>query len=135
MIEAHASGTFEVKLSSQPPVLGVGDSTLGRMAIDKQFSGDLEASSLGQMLAAMTEVSGSAGYVAIERIIGTLRGRRGSFVLQHSGSMNRGVPSLSVSVVPDSATEELVGLVGSMTIELADGKHLYHFDYTLPDPL
>lgn len=130
---SQAIGTFEIKMSPQPPVLGVGDPSVGRMALDKQFSGDLEARSLGQMLAAQTEVKGSAGYVAIERVTGTLGGRRGSFVLQHSGTLNRGAPSLSVTVVPDSGTEELVGLTGSMTIEVADGQHSYRFDYTLPD--
>ena len=129
-----ASGTFEVKLSPQAPVLGVGDPSLNRMALDKWFSGDLEARSLGQMLAAQTEVEGSAGYVAIERVVGTLEGRSGSFVLQHSGTLDRGAPSLSVSVVPDSGTEGLVGLTGSMRIDRVDGKHFYHFDYTLPDP-
>ncbi len=129
----QATGTFEVKLSPQAHILGVGDPSVGRMAIDKRFSGDLEGSSLGQMLAAQAGVEGSAGYVAIERVVGTLGGRRGAFVLQHSGTLDRGAPSLSVTVVPDSGTEELVGLVGSMTIDRVDGKHLYRFDYTLPD--
>ena len=101
------------------------------MLIDKQFRGDLDATSKGQMLAAMTEVKGSAGYVAIEKVTGALQGRRGTFVLQHSGSMNRGAPALVVSVVPDSGTEELVGLSGTMMIDVTDGKHLYTFDYTL----
>lgn len=130
----QAVGTFEVKLTPQPPVLGVGDPAVGRMAIDKTFAGDLEATSLGQMLAARTAVDGSAGYVAIERVVGALGGRRGSFVLQHSGTMNRGLPGLSVTVVPDSGTEELVGLAGSMAIELAGGKHSYRFDYALTSP-
>ena len=129
----QASGIFEIKITPQAHVLGVGDPTLVRMALDKRFSGDLEASSLGQMLASNPGVEGSAGYVAIERVVGTLGGRSGSFVLQHSGTLNRGAPSLSVAVVPDSGTEGLLGLVGSMTIERVDGKHLYRFDYTLPD--
>src|SRR5437868_15518894 len=108
----HANGTFEVTLLPQ----GAGDtaegSALGRMSIDKQFHGDLEATSKGEMLTAMGTVKGSAGYVAIERVSGTLSGRRGSFALQHTGSMNRGAPTLSVTVVPDSGTEQLAGLTG-----------------------
>jgi len=101
------------------------------MSIDKQFHGDLEATSKGEMLSAMTSVKGSAGYVAIERVSGTLHGRHGTFILQHSGTMTRGAPQLSVTVVPDSATGELVGLTGKMTIKIADGKHSYDFEYTL----
>jgi hypothetical protein len=128
---SHATGTFEVKLSPQPPDASVGDPTVGRMAIDKQFHGDLEATSKGQMLTAMTDTKGSAGYVALERVAGTLGGRSGSFALQHSGTMTRGIPRLSVTVVPDSGTGELAGLDGQMTIEVADGKHRYDFAYTL----
>ena len=106
---------------------------MGRMTIDKQFHGDLEAASKGQMLSAMTEVKGSAGYVAMERVTGTLSGRSGSFVLQHSASMTRGAPQLSVTVVPDSGTGELAGLSGNLAIEIVDKKHFYSFDYTLPE--
>jgi len=125
----HATGTFEVKLAPQP----VDDPGLGRMTIDKQFHGDLEATSKGQMLSAATDVKGSAGYVAIERVTGTLHGRRGTFVLQHSGTMTRGTPQLSVTVVPDSGTGALAGLSGKMTIQMDAGKHSYEFDYTLPE--
>jgi hypothetical protein len=128
---SHATGTFEVKLSPQPPDASVGDPSVGRMAIDKQFHGDLEATSKGQMLTAMTDTKGSAGYVALERVAGTLGGRSGSFALQHSGTMTRGIPRLSVTVVPDSGTGELAGLDGQMTIEVAEGKHRYDFAYTL----
>jgi hypothetical protein len=128
----HASGTFEVKLNPQPPDDKVGDPTVGRMSIEKQFHGDLEATSKGQMLTAMTDVKGSAGYVAIERVRGTLHGRSGSFALQHSGTMTRGTPQLSVTVVPDSGTGQLVGLAGTMDIKITDGKHFYEFEYTLP---
>ena len=107
--------------------------TLGRMSIDKQFHGDLEATSKGEMLTAGTGVKGSAGYVAIERVTGTLHGRSGSFVLQHSGTMTRGAPQLTITVVPDSGTGELAGLAGRMTIEIADGKHSYDFEYTLAE--
>jgi hypothetical protein len=125
----HARGTFEVKLTPQPADSGA--PAVGRMSIDKQFHGDLEATSKGQMLAAVTSVKGSAGYVAIEQVTGSLRGRSGTFVLQHSGTMTRGAPQQIVSVVPDSGTGELVGLTGTMTITIADGKHSYDFEYTL----
>ena len=102
------------------------------MSIDKEISGDLVATTNGQMLSAGTETKGSAGYVAIERVDGTLHGRKGSFTLQHSGTMNRGAPSLSVSVVPDSGTGELVGLIGDFKIIRAEGKHSYEFNYFFP---
>jgi hypothetical protein len=104
------------------------------MSIDKSITGDLVATTTGQMLSAMTEVKGSAGYVAIERVDGVLDGRRGTFVLQHSGSMTRGAPSLSVTVVPDSGTGELAGLAGEFRIIVAEGRHSYEFDYSLPRP-
>ena len=126
----HASGTFEVKLNPQTDDR-VGDPTVGRMSLDKQFHGDLEAASKGQMLTAMTDVKGSAGYVAIERVTGKLHGHSGTFALQHSGSMARGAPQLTITVVPDSGTGELVGLAGKMTIDIVDGKHSYDFEYTL----
>ncbi|MGA3324881.1 MAG: DUF3224 domain-containing protein [Terriglobia bacterium] len=130
----HARGSFEVKLTPQKPDNPVAESAnLGRMSIDKKFSGDLEATSKGEMLSAMTEVKGSAGYVAIERVSGTLHGRSGTFVLQHNGTMTRGAPELSITVVPDSGTSQLVGLAGKMTIKIVDGKHFYEFDYTLPE--
>ena len=131
-VTAHASGTFEVKLTPQASDDKSQDPSLGRFTIDKQIHGDLEAVGKGQMLTAGTSVKGSAGYVAIERIIGTLHGRSGSFTLQHTGTMNRGVPQLSVTVVPDSGTGQLEGLTGSMNIIIADGKHSYEFEYSLP---
>jgi hypothetical protein len=120
---------FEVKVVPQGDQAG--DTNLGRMTIEKQFHGDLEATSKGEMLAAGTGVKGSAGYVAIERVAGILQGRSGSFVLQHSGTMTRGAPQLDISVVPDSGTDQLAGLAGNMTIEITDGKHSYNFEYTL----
>ena len=128
----HASGTFEVKLSPQQDDAAK-EAGLGRMTIDKTFQGDLAASSKGQMLAAMTEVKGSAGYVAIERVTGTLHGHQGSFVLQHNGIMDRNSPQLSVVVVPDSGTDALVGLTGKMMINIADGKHSYEFEYSIAE--
>jgi len=127
----RVSGTFEVKVSPQAPEEGVGDATVGRLALDKQFSGGLVATSKGQMLATQGAVAGSAGYVAMERVIGTLDGKTGTFALQHSGTMTRGAPQLSVTVVPDSGTGELAGLAGRMTIDIVDKKHLYSFEYTL----
>jgi hypothetical protein len=126
-----ARGTFEVKLTPQASDRQPEDSALGRMWLDKEFHGDLEATSRGQMLTAMTDVKGSAGYVAIERVRGILRGRTGSFVLQHTGTMTRGAPNLTITVVPDSATEELAGLSGQMTIIITDGKHSYELEYAL----
>lgn len=132
---AHAIGPFEVKITPQTDDK-IGDPTVGRMAIDKTFHGDLEATSKGQMLTAMTDVKGSAGYVAIERVTGSLRTstgvRTGTFALQHTATMNRGVPELSVTVVPDSGTGQLVGLTGKMNIIITEGKHSYDFEYTLP---
>ena len=108
-------------------------STLAGLTLDKVFRGDLEGTSAGRMLSAGTEVKGSAGYVAIERVSGTLRGRAGTFVLQHNGVMTRGAGQLTITVVPDSGTGDLTGLAGAMTIDITDGKHLYDFEYTLPD--
>jgi len=126
----HATGPFEVKLAPQDDKI---DPVLSRMTIDKQFHGALEATSKGQMLAAGTAVKGSAGYVAIELVTGTLEGRAGTFVLQHSGTMNRGTPALVITVVPDSGTGELAGLTGTMAIVIAEGTYSYNFDYTLPE--
>lgn len=133
-LTTRATGPFEVKLVPQTPDGKFEDATLGRMTIDKQFHGDLEATSKGQMLTGMTATKGSAGYVAIERVTGVLNGRTGTFILQHSATMNRGVPELSVTVVPDSGTGQLEGITGKMNIIIADGKHSYEFEYTLPNP-
>jgi hypothetical protein len=132
-VTTRATGTFDVKLNVLPAYDAAPESKLGRLSIEKQFHGDLDATSKGEMLSAGTGIKNSAGYVAIERVSGTLNGRRGSFVLQHNGTMNRGAPQLSVTVVPDSGTDELVGLSGNLAIVIAsDGKHSYEFDYTLP---
>ena len=128
----HARGTFEVKMTPQPAQDGIGDPGIGRLALDKQFHGDLEATGKGQMLAAGTEVSGSAGYVALERVSGTLHGRSGTFALQHSGTLARGTPQLSIAVVPDSGSGELLGLAGTLAITMTDGQHFYDFEYRLP---
>ncbi len=128
----HATGTFEVKIIPQAPDTDQ-DASLGRMLISKQIHGDIEGTSQGQMLTAGTAVKGSAGYVAIEKITGKLNGRSGSFMLQHTGTMTQGTPHLVISVVPDSGTDQLVGITGTMNIDKADGKHSYQFDYSLPE--
>ena len=123
----RASGSFEVKLNPQDDGP---DAPVGRMTIDKQFQGDLIGTSKGQMvMASSPSVKGSAGYVAIEKVTGTLNGRRGSFYLQHSGTMTRGAGELTITVIPDSGTAELVGLRGKMNIIIADGNHSYEFEY------
>jgi hypothetical protein len=130
-VTSHARGTFDVQLTPQPPDAGARDMLPARLAIDKQFHGDIEGTSHGQMLTASTTVEGSAGYVAIERVRGTLHGRTGSFVLQHSGTLDRGASRLTITVVPDSGTGELVGLTGTLAITIAPGRHAYDFEYTL----
>ena len=131
VVTARATGTFEVKLTPQPTGDAAEGASLGRMTLDKQFRGDLEGTSKGEMLSALTNVKGSAGYVGLERVTGALQGRRGTFVLQHSGTMTRGAPQLVITVVPDSGTGDLTGLAGTMMIDVADGNHSYTFDYTL----
>lgn len=125
----HATGSFEVKLQPQP---AREDAGLGRMSLDKTFNGPLSAMSRGEMLAARTAQEGSAAYVALEAVDGTLDGRKGSFMLVHRGLMDRGAQDLAISVVPDSATGALAGLRGEMKIRIEGGAHYYDFDYTLP---
>jgi hypothetical protein len=128
----HATGLFEVKIVPLDPAFNFEDNPYTRMSIDKQFHGDLEAASKGEMLAAGNPAKGSGGYVAVERVSGSLHGRTGTFVLQHSGTMEHGSFKLNVNVVPDSGTDELQGLRGSMNIIMKEGKHTYDFAYTLP---
>jgi hypothetical protein len=130
---SHAEGTFEVKLSPQSEANSP-TAFLGRLLLDKQFRGDLEATSRGQMLSAGSPAEGSAGYVAIEQVTGRLGGREGSFILQHNGIMRRGKGELTITVVPDSGTGELAGIEGTMTINVTDDGHFYAFKYTLPVP-
>ena len=129
----HATGAFDVKVIPEGTDDKAEGSTLGRMSIDKQYHGDLDGTSKGQMLTAGTEVKGSAGYVAMERFTGTLNGRKGSFVLQHTGTMDRSALQLTITVVPDSGTDQLAGITGKMAIIIADGKHSYDFEYAFPD--
>jgi hypothetical protein len=127
----RARGDFVVTLTPQSTDEITGASTIARLAIDKQFTGDLIGVSKGEMLSAGTPIKGSAGYVAIERVVGALHGRTGTFVLQHSGTMTRGSPELTVSVVPDSGSGALTGLSGTMRIIIEGKRHSYEFDYTI----
>lgn len=128
----HATGAFDVKLNPQAPPDTAEGMTLARLSIDKQFRGDLNATSKGEMLTAASDSNGSAAYVAIERVTGTLHGRRGSFVLMHSGTMTREAQQLTVTVAVGSGTAQLVGLDGTMVITVVDKKHVYDFEYSLP---
>lgn len=127
-----ASGPFDVKLAPQPTPYDATTTRMGRMSIDKRYHGDLEATGTGEMLTGGTEVQGSAVYVAVEFVSGSLQGRRGTFLLQHGGTMVRGAPSLRITVVPDSGTGELAGLTGEMDIHVDAGAHSYDFKYSLP---
>ena len=127
----RATGSFEVSLQPLPNTEVTADHQFGRVLLNKKFSGDLVATARGQMLTALTQVKGSAGYVAVDHVTGELDGRKGGFVLQHSGSMNRGAQSLSIMVVPDSGTEELAGLTGTLSIHIIDGRHFYDFIYSI----
>jgi hypothetical protein len=128
----NISGKFEVKLSPlDVSVEGIAGINLGRMSIDKTFYGALDATSKGEMLTAMTSVKGSAGYVAVEQVSGTLSDKEGSFVLQHFGTMDKGKDYLMLQVVPDSGTDQLSGLTGTMVIKIEDGQHYYEFEYKL----
>jgi hypothetical protein len=133
-VKHRTKGSFDVALKPQADAPDVGDPAIGRMSADKQFHGGLEATSKGQMLGVRTALEDSAGYVAMERVVGTLDGRTGTFVLQHSTTMNRGVPRQSITVVPDSGTADLSGLAGSMTIEITAGQHFYDFEYWFEAP-
>lgn len=130
-VTTRATGTFDVTVVPQPADDYSESGTLGRMTIDKVLHGDLRGTSKGQMLTAMTSIPASAGYVAVERVTGTLHGTPGTFALMHTGTMTRGVPGLVISVVPDSGTGALTGLVGSFNIIRANGQHAYEFDYEL----
>jgi hypothetical protein len=127
-----AKGTFSVEMKPQAEPNTVDGVSLGRMSLHKRFEGDLEGTGAGEMLTALTPIKGSAGYVAIERVTCTLHGRSGSFVFQHSGTMDQGAQQLLIAVVPSSGTGELAGLSGTFTLDIADGRHSYSFEYLLP---
>ncbi len=131
-VSMHAEGTFDVKNSPLPADDALAGTAVLRYGLDKQFHGDLEAASKGEMLAAGNPTTGTAGYVAIEYVTGTLQGRKGSFALQHFGTMGDGKFDLKVLVVPGSGTGDFTGISGTMEIIIAAGKHSYKFDYTLP---
>jgi hypothetical protein len=128
-VTIHARGTFDVQLTPQAITDSATKETLGRMSIVKQYHGDLDGTGSGEMLTAMSAVKGSGAYVAVERVTGTLAGRHGSFLLQHMGTMARGAQSLSITVVPDSGTDGLAGITGTLSITITDGKHFYDFEY------
>lgn len=125
----HAAGQFEVKLK---PV-SAADEPVMRMSLDKQFHGDLEASSIGQMMAGGNEANGARVYVALETVTGSLKGKTGSFVLAHRGTMTKASQALSVIIVPETGTGDLAGITGELGIDVRDGKHFYTLDYTLPE--
>lgn len=125
----HAAGAFDVSLKT----VSAADEALMRMSIDKQFHGDLEGESVGQMMAGGNEANGARVYVALETVTGTLKGRKGSFILAHRGTMSANGQNLSVIIVPESGTEQLSGIAGSLDIDIRDGKHFYTMDYTLPE--
>ena len=128
-----AVGSFTVALELQAPSANADKALIGRRTLDKQFFGDLEASSCGEMLAVMTAVEGSMAYVALEKVTGSLAGMRGSFALQHASQMIRGRPFQSIRVVPDSSTGELLGLEGEMRIDIKNGEHSYVFEYSFSE--
>ena len=132
-MKQQATGTFEVKMQPQGDGDVAAGSTLGRMSLDKRFSGDLEATGKGEMLAARSDLPTSAAYVAIERVSGSLKGRDGSFALVHKGVMTRDAQNLVIEVVPDTGTGRLAGIAGSLGIRIEEGRHYYDFEYTLPD--
>ncbi|MFP2926098.1 DUF3224 domain-containing protein [Pyxidicoccus sp. 3LG] len=130
----RASGPFDVKVTPVAQESGAWGEWMARLTLDKQFHGDVEATSQGQMLASPPGAEGSGGYVALERVSGKLHGREGTFVLQHSGTMDRGAQSLTITVVPGTGTGQLKGLAGSMNIIIdGEGRHAYAFEYTLPE--
>jgi len=132
MMATHAQGAFDVTMTPQTPDATANSSRVGRLSLAKHYHGALDATSAGQMLAVNTDSDGSAGYVAMEEVTGMLHGHNGTFALQHNGTMTRGAPHLTVTIVPDSGTGQLVGLAGDMVIAIVDGQHTYDLTYTLP---
>ncbi len=128
----RATGSFDVSMSPASPVERSGRTTLGRMVLEKQYSGDMIATGKGKMLTAVTDTKGSASYVAIEHVTGVLNGKEGSFVVHHTGTMAGGVDQLSIAIVPDSGTEELTGIAGKLTLKVVDGEHVFELEYSLP---
>jgi len=127
---SRAAGAFEVTVRPLDAYASAESPGLGRMSLDKQYHGDLEATAQGEMLTAMTAVKESGVYVAVERVSGTLHGKRGTFMMHHTGVMERGAQRLAIAIVPDSGTDELAGIEGTMTIEIKDKKHYYSIEYS-----
>lgn len=127
-----AVGAFDLVLTPAGAVEKAGRTAIGRMLIEKKYHGALAATGKGEMLTAVTDTPGSAAYVAVERVRGTLDGRKGEFALQHSGTRSGGESRLAIAIVPDSGTDELTGIRGELAIKIVDGKHFYEVDYTLP---
>ena len=125
----HAHGTFTLKMQPLSPAPAEG---LARMSISKELQGGFEGTSQGEMISAGNPKTGSAGYVAMELLTGTLDGKHGGFALQHSGTMDAQEQALRIVVAPGSGTGELAGLAGTFTIAIANGQHAYDFEYTLP---
>ena len=132
-MKRQARGTFAVKTMPLPPSQATNGTNIGRWSLDKQYEGDLVAASTGEMLGAGQPASGTAGYVAIEQVTGTLHDLTGTFALQHSGTMNGGDFSLNVLIVPASGTGDLEGITGTLTITQTEGTHTYDLTYTLPN--
>lgn len=128
----HASGTFDITMTPASPPEHEGRTAIGRLQLDKQYVGDLTATGKGQMLTAVTDTQGSAAYVAIERISGTLKGKKGSFVIQHTGTMSSGAQHLTITVVAESGSGELAGITGTLALRMVERKHFYELDYVLP---
>jgi len=126
----HSTGTFEVKVTPLPPEENIGDPTIGRLALEKRFSGGMTGTSKGQMLGISTAIKDSGGYVAAERFTGTVDGKKGSFALQHSGTMQKAKYNMNVTIVPDSGTKELAGISGTLIIRIEGDKHFYELRYT-----
>lgn len=133
-MHAHATGSFSITMQPATAPQRAGRSSLGRVLLEKVYAGDLVATATGQMLNAVTDTRGAAGYVAMEAVTGTLQGREGSFVAQHAGTMADGQQALSIVIVPHSGTGQLTGIRGTLAIRIVDGQHFYDIDYSLPEP-
>lgn len=133
-MQAHATGTFSISMTPSAAPQRAGRTTLGKVLLDKVYAGDLVATAKGEMLNAVTDTHGAAGYVAMEAITGVLQGREGSFVAQHAGTMADGQQQLSIEIVPHSGTGQLTGISGTLAIRIVNGQHFYDIDYSLPEP-
>ncbi|PHV16603.1 DUF3224 domain-containing protein [Janthinobacterium sp. BJB1] len=133
-MHAHATGSFSITMTPSAAPQRAGRTTLGKVLLDKAYAGDLVATARGEMLSAVTDTKGAAGYVAMEAITGVLQGRQGSFVAQHAGTMADGKQQLTIVIVPHSGTGQLTGINGTLAIRIENGRHFYDIDYSLPAP-